>query len=361
MKKSARVRRAYPRVTVSVIIPVAPLATARPAFSSLNRDRYRNIEIIRVQGGQPARQRNLAGHRARGRYLYFLDHDSHVESGAIRKLVDAFADGTVGAAGGPNPGLRLNTQFKLASELVLGSRLGSLTVWRRYVSGKEAAREVGEESLILCNLMIRRDLFLELGGFDPRLYPNEENEFLNRLRASGKRAIYIPGAVVRKPRAAGLFEFIRENFRYARGRMEQVWINPSLHDAPYLSALAGIGLAAWAAVAAPWLVRLAAVIYAAAVVAENLRLVARASSPAATRRGPGLALLAAGLMALRHVTYAAGLIYGMFSGWRKRKVALRPDYFRLSRHIMTPSGFSSGSDILEPVGSPEVRVPAGAA
>ncbi len=53
----------------------------------------------------------------------------------------------------------------------------------RAVGGR---RRCGEKELILCNLLLSRKVFLSNGGFREDLYPNEENEFLNRLLAGGR-------------------------------------------------------------------------------------------------------------------------------------------------------------------------------
>ena len=43
-------------------------------------------------------------------------------------------------------------------------------------------RATGEKELILCNLLARRAVLLELGGFDEALYPNEENALMDALQ-----------------------------------------------------------------------------------------------------------------------------------------------------------------------------------
>lgn len=354
MNSSARAGRIRPRVRVSVIIPVAPKASAWAGVGALARARNGlDIEIIEIRGQQPARQRNLAAQRARGDYLYFIDHDSQVDPDAIQNLLQAFAAENVGAAGGPNPGAGLETPFTMATELVLGSGLGSLIVRRRYAPYGDDMRAVGEESLILCNLMVRRELFLELGGFDPRLYPNEENEFLNRMRAAGKLAIYVPKAQVMKPRAPRAAEFLGENFRYARGRMEQVWINPSLHDAPYVSGLAAIVFFVWASASVSQLfagIGLAA--YLAAAIFEGFRLALSAPRRAVKIGYLRLGWLTASLMFLRHATYAAGLLFGALTGWRKRSLRLKTEYFSLKRVRLYGHGAPAVVRSLEPVGPP---------
>jgi hypothetical protein len=57
----------------------------------------------------------------------------------------------------------------------------------------------GDEGLILANLCIRRSSLLAAGGFDERLYPNEENHLIDRLRAAGGTFIRDPRMIVRRP------------------------------------------------------------------------------------------------------------------------------------------------------------------
>lgn len=176
--------------------------------------------------------------------------------------------------------------------------------------------------------MVRKDLFLKLGGFDPRLYPNEENEFLNRLRDDGARAVYVPEAPVVKVRTASLRLFAKENFRYGRGRMEQAWVNVHGGDAVFLGLLAGLLGMAVAALFHPgalWLLPA----YLLVVASESARLVWGVPRRANHRAGLPLAAATAGLMVLRHVVYLAGLIWGALTGWRARAVRIRPMRMRL--------------------------------
>jgi len=87
-----------------------------------------------------------------------------------------------------------------------------------------AVRETTERELILCNLAIRRDRFLAAGGLDERLYPNEENELLDRLLKDGGKLLHDPALSVERSQRASLAAFIKQMFRYGRGRAEQTRI-----------------------------------------------------------------------------------------------------------------------------------------
>jgi succinoglycan biosynthesis protein ExoA len=82
-------------------------------------------------------------------------------------------------------------------------------------------RMSGDRELILCNLSFRREPFLAHGGFDERLYPNEENELLERVRRDGGRLIHDPDLSVFRSQRPSLKAFCRQLFSYGRGRGEQ--------------------------------------------------------------------------------------------------------------------------------------------
>src|SRR5581483_4021140 len=62
-------------------------------------------------------------------------------------------------------------------------------------------RETSEKEIILCNQIARRSGFLDAGGFDESLYPNEENALMDDLQKKGGKLIYDPAFIVyRRPR-----------------------------------------------------------------------------------------------------------------------------------------------------------------
>jgi cellulose synthase/poly-beta-1,6-N-acetylglucosamine synthase-like glycosyltransferase len=111
--------------------------------------------------------------------------------------------------------------------------MGSFSVRNRYAA-IGAVKQATEKDLILCNMMVRRKTFLKEGGFRKDLYPNEENEFLNRLLHSQYRLVYDPGAAVFRHRRKNLGDFCYQAFRYGRGRAQQMKVYPCLSDLVHL-------------------------------------------------------------------------------------------------------------------------------
>jgi succinoglycan biosynthesis protein ExoA len=292
---------------VSVIVPVEPEGDVSGCIRTLKTFVWpkTRIECFVVRGQQPSRQRNLAAKKSRGEWLLFLDSDSQGMPELIERLVGAALQFGADVAGGPNLPPQDEAWPGRAFSAVLASYFGSMSARARY-SSQGITRLSSEKELILCNLLIRREVFLKGGGFREDLYPNEENEFLNRVGAEGSRLLYVPEAVVRRPRRNSLAAFAEQAFRYGRGRMRQMRTNFFMGDLIHLLPLAAlfyvVGLA-FAAGQAPWMID-GLLLYVAADLLAGLQILLQKSDLAA-------ALLSLLLFPLRHFAYALGLLAGL--------------------------------------------------
>lgn len=207
--------------TFSIIIPVKPGGYVA-ACESLKAAMPSNLnyEVLLAEGYAPSQQRNLAARVAQGDILYFLDDDSLVPPENLALCSDGMSDPSVAVVGGPSvtpPGDSIVQQL---FGYAVASPFGSGAVNKRYrVSG--ATRVTTDKELILCNLAVRRSVFMELGGFNERLYPNEENEFMDRVLAVGYKLLHSPMMFVYRSQRKNLAAFMRQMFSYGRGRAEQ--------------------------------------------------------------------------------------------------------------------------------------------
>lgn len=215
--------------SISIIIPVKPggqvLALAN--LSSLNypSDKY---EIIVAEGTRPSRQRNRAAEQASGELLYFLDDDSLVDAGSLREIAAVMADKTVAVVGGPSLTPATDSVFQRSVAAALSTAVGGGGVRNRYRK-TGALRSAGDSELILCNLCFRRNVYLAAGGLDERLYPNEENELLDRLSSEGLRLVHDPEMAIERSQRRTVAAFVRQMFGYGRGRGEQTRISGKMH------------------------------------------------------------------------------------------------------------------------------------
>lgn len=212
----------------SFIIPVKPggTITALKALHGLNSEAF-PFEVLVSEGCRPSLQRNMAVQEAAGDIVYFLDDDSQVAVSCLAIVAGIMADPAVGVAGGPSLTPADDSPLQRAFGYALASPLGAGGMRNRYRKVGQP-RVTTEKELILCNLAIRREVFLAAGGFDERLYPNEENELLDRISASGLKLMHAPQMAVERSQRKTLRLFIRQMFSYGRGRAQQTLISRSI-------------------------------------------------------------------------------------------------------------------------------------
>ena len=294
---------------ISIIIPVppgvVPQSLERLARVSLPED----VEVIVAEGRCPSRQRNTAAAAASGEILYFLDDDSLTFTGFLERVSRHFADNTVTVVGGPSLTPAGDSAFQRAFGAALGSLVGGGGVRARYRKSG-SVRETDDAELILCNLAVRRDVFAAHGGFDERLYPNEENELLDRIRLNGGRLIYDPDFAVTRSQRPTIHAFIRQLFRYGRGRAEQTLISGRVKAATVVPALF-VGYLIVLSLMLNQITVLPLIIYALLVLGTCLLEGVRARSPL-------VALLLPLVIPLLHISYGIGMIYGLMVRSRRR-------------------------------------------
>ncbi len=208
-------------LTIAIIIPVRPglQPQALDALAAVDCPPDQ-LEILVVEGTNPSRQRNEAVQQAQSEIVYFLDDDSLPVADLVARLERHFADERVVAVGGPSLTPPQDSVLQQAFGCALATPLGAGGVCNRYRSSG-TVRQTTERELILCNLAFRRDAFLAAGGLDERLYPNEENELLDRLQRQGKILLHDPQLVVVRSQRPSLAAFAYQMFRYGRGRAQQ--------------------------------------------------------------------------------------------------------------------------------------------
>jgi GT2 family glycosyltransferase len=292
--------------TFSIIIPVKPggyVAACEHLRKVMPDDP--GYEILLAEGCAPSRQRNLAAHEAGGDVLYFLDDDSLITPENLVLCSEGMSDPAVAVVGGPSITPAGDSRLQQLFGYALASAFGSGAVLNRYrAHGK--TRETTDKELILCNLAVRRSLFAELGGFNECLYPNEENEFLERVTASGHKLLHNPSMSVYRSQRATLKAFIRQMFSYGRGRGQQSLITSS-YSVTSLIPLFFVVYLFVALLGIKYLFLLMPlVIYLCAAFATSLLVVCRT--------GRLFALLLPGIYPLMHVVNGIGLLWGLVNG-----------------------------------------------
>jgi cellulose synthase/poly-beta-1,6-N-acetylglucosamine synthase-like glycosyltransferase len=218
--------------SVTVVIAARPDQTEILAVAAARALDYPadKLEIIVARGKQPSAQRNAAIKEAKSDLIYFLDDDSVAEPKNLRRIIGHFADPDVKIVGGPNICPADAPPLEQTFALVLGSWVAFGPSRARYAP-VGTVRQTSEKELILCNLVARREALLALGGFNEKLYPNEENALMDELQASGGKLLYDSQLIVRRRPRRTLKAFAKMLVTYGRGRAEQFRETPTLGSA----------------------------------------------------------------------------------------------------------------------------------
>lgn len=218
--------------TISVIIPVRLNIKVPSALDNLRQIDYPKdkMEIFSVSGFNPSGQRNAAAKIAKGEILYFLNSNAQSGIDIFRGAMDIFSkDETVAGVGGPDIIPKDSSFMQCLFDYAMGSYFAHWKMRARY-SQIGDKRISDEKELILSNLAIRKDIYLKAKGFNETIYPNEENELITRIIKMGYKFIYNPELVVHRKRRSNIASFIRQFYRYGKGRSKQVFVEGTLKN-----------------------------------------------------------------------------------------------------------------------------------
>lgn len=186
-----------------------------------------------------AAARNAGVAAARAPIIAFTDDDCQPAEDWLESLITAFSDSKVDGVSGrvvPACSNRFLLRYLSArnpiapmgiDQLASSSRASRLRLYLRQVIGRgdELATGAPLYSLVGANMAIRRELILELGGFDEVFKAaGEEEEFCRRAhgRRQGVRLFYAPGAAVVHQFSPRLSDPLRRARTYGRGHTDAV-------------------------------------------------------------------------------------------------------------------------------------------
>lgn len=139
----------------------------------------------------PAYGRNLAYTRSRGDILLFMDSDIVVLEDSLRGMAPIFqSDPAIGGVGGSGPPDETERDVRHIDGKSYDAFGRSLISW--YSPGKEEKpfKLYDCHHLASAFLAVRRDVFEEIGGFDPYFeYMGEDRELCLRIKTHGYRVI----------------------------------------------------------------------------------------------------------------------------------------------------------------------------
>jgi len=172
------------------------------------------ISIIDSGRVGPADKRDLGAQKASGNILVFLDDDSYPDINFLKIANNYFLDSEIIAIGGPAITPKDDSFWQHVSGAVfLGRLTGGFP--ERYVPFGPP-KEIDDWPTV--NLMVRREVFLSVGGFDCNYWPGDDTFLCFKLKKTGKKMMYVPKMVVWHHRRAGFFLHLKQVGSYGLHR-----------------------------------------------------------------------------------------------------------------------------------------------
>ncbi|MFN7978439.1 MAG: glycosyltransferase [Vicinamibacterales bacterium] len=133
--------------------------------------------VIRHQGGNVAGLRNLGASSSSADLIAFVDADNEIVPGWLDAAIAAMADPKVGMAGAPSQAPPRGTWVQQTYDAL-----------RRHPKTTEPIEWLGA-----ANMVVRRDVFLAIGGFDESLETCEDVDLCLKVMARGCTVLAVPG------------------------------------------------------------------------------------------------------------------------------------------------------------------------
>jgi len=214
-----------PGRTVSIVVPTYNAEdTIGPLLDSLLKLDYPEYDIIIVNDGSKDRTREIverypvrlinqpnrgasaardAGLRtASGEIVAYVDSDVAVTPDWLKRLIGPFTDPTIAATTGRTVFLRNEKCASWMRSMDIERRNAHRKTYTRLANGPNAA--------------FRREILLEVGGFNPRWYHAEDTEVSYRIWKLGHRIQYVPEAVVHHVPEEDWRTYLRKRYRDAK-------------------------------------------------------------------------------------------------------------------------------------------------
>ena len=175
--------------------------------------KFRGVKVVRLpQNSGPGVARNAAVRLAQGEIIAFLDDDCRAARGWLRALVPCFRFPDVGVAGGRVASDDLTYSLQKYEQVQSPLNMGDQQ--RKVRNGSSLSY------LATCNLLVRKETLLSVGGFDPALRVGEDVDLCRRILESKKNIYYIPEGLIFHHHRFHLAPFLFRRFAYGRSEVE---------------------------------------------------------------------------------------------------------------------------------------------
>lgn len=193
-----------------ILLPDAPILAVKGVYA------HPSVTIVPTGPVSPAIKRDLGAAQARGTYLAFIDDDAYPEPSWLTVARLAFErEPRVVAVGGPAQTPPSDPFWARASGAMFLSRFSG-GFPQRYLP-LPPRRYVDDWPSV--NLIVRKEAFEAVGGFDNAFWPGEDTKLcMDLVHKTNGRILYLPEMLVWHHRREGLCKHLRQVGNYGAHR-----------------------------------------------------------------------------------------------------------------------------------------------
>jgi len=193
------------------------VVTTKPMKIKGSKKGY-SVKVINGGPANPAEARNIAIKKAKGSIIAFVDDDCQVHPNWISNAVKYFNNPKIAAIGGPSLIPKDASFLSKCSGLIFSSNFGTSAMSARWSDNIKKPKTAIETDLVLSNMFARKNILININGFDGDQVPCEENELCYRIQKKGYKLLYTPDVIVWHRLRPLFLKFARRIFFYATGR-----------------------------------------------------------------------------------------------------------------------------------------------
>ncbi len=182
--------------------------------------RYPVKLIAREANRGQAAARNLGVQHARGEIIAFIDSDCVAKPEWLTELVPYFQDQRLGLVGG-----FVASYFQKTWLDRYESAASPLNMGRSLVMADPSDLDFYVPT---CNLLVRKEAYLEVGGLDEARRFGEDVDLCWKVRKRGYRQLYVPAGPVRHKHRSRLFNSAIQRFHYGTSEPELYASHPEV-------------------------------------------------------------------------------------------------------------------------------------
>ena len=175
---------------------------------------FDKVKIIPSGKVGPAEKRDMALTHATGDIFAFIDDDAWPRKDWLQNAVIELEAENVGAVGGPAVTAPGDSIWKQGSGKVYESFMCSGNYTYRYVPGPRKE----DDDIPSVNLIVKRDVFEMIHGFDSTFYPGEDTKLCLDIVNTDKKIIYSPEVLVYHHRRNLFKAHLKQITNYAKHR-----------------------------------------------------------------------------------------------------------------------------------------------